>query len=54
MNLEHARQALAAYDLDPEDIPVVVYQDILSSYLVNISDETAQAARKCLFSTELE
>lgn len=52
MNLEHARQALAAYDLDPDQIPVVVYQDILSSYLVNISDETVQAARKCLFAPE--
>lgn len=54
MNLAHARQALAAYDLDPEDIPVVVYSSVLSSYVFIINDNTVQTARKCLFSTELE
>ena len=47
-NLEDAKAALATFDIPPEDIPVIVYCNPISSYLHPTDQQAAQTARQLL------
>ncbi len=48
IDAEHAKKELAAYGLSPEEIPVIVMNSYISSYLYEITEETTLEARRTL------
>lgn len=52
VSLETARELLKSYDLAPEDIPVIVYCNPVSSYLGELGQAATDTARKLLFLSE--
>ncbi len=48
LDTEDAKKKLAEYDLPDQDIPVIVINSLISSYLYEINDETVAEARRVL------
>ncbi len=48
LDFENAKKKLSEYDLPPSEIPVIVINSYISSYLYEITEETTQEARRVL------